>query len=136
LTLGLRAATNHGVKPVRSLAAVAFLALAVLGLTVRAPAAEAPKKTPELVEQGRASFAKYCSSCHGPNGEGDGPAASALRPPPRNLVARPVKGGAPEVFRVLGKGVKGTAMVPFTYLSESERWAVSYYVAGLGAAKR
>ena len=65
-------------KPVRSPAAVAFLALAVLGLTVRAPAAEAPKKTPELVEQGRASFAKYCSSCHGPNGEGDGPAASAL----------------------------------------------------------
>jgi high-affinity iron transporter len=134
LTLDPRAATNHGVKPV-SLAAVAFLALAVLGLAVRAPAAEAPKKTPELVEQGRASFSKYCASCHGPNGEGDGPAASALRPPPRNLVTRPVKGGAPEVFRVLGTGVKGTAMVPFTYLSANERWAISYYVAGLGAAK-
>ena len=121
-------------KLVHSLCAVAVLALSALATL--APAAEAPRKTPELVEQGRASFAKYCYTCHGSKGEGDGPAASALRPPPRNLVAHPVKGGAPEVFRVLATGVDGTAMGPFTYLSETERWAISYYVAGLADAKK
>jgi mono/diheme cytochrome c family protein len=136
LTLDSRATTNERVTPVRSRCAAAILALAILALAALAPAAEPPSKTPELVEQGRAAFAKYCYTCHGPNGEGDGPAASTLRPPPRNLVTHPVKGGAPEVFRVLSTGVNGTAMAPFTYLSETERWALSYYVAGLKDAKK
>jgi len=30
-------------------------------------------------------YLRYCASCHGSEGRGDGPAASALQPPPANL---------------------------------------------------
>ena len=34
---------------------------------------------------GKEMFVKYCGSCHGAQGKGDGPAASALKLPPTNL---------------------------------------------------
>jgi hypothetical protein len=40
------------------------------------------------------------------------------------------------VFDVLGTGVKGTAMIAFKHLSESDRWAISHYVASLETAKK
>jgi mono/diheme cytochrome c family protein len=92
-----------------------------------------PARTPELLAQGKASYATYCASCHGPTGAGDGPAARALKPPPRDLTA--LSGGAPAVFQVLGTGVKGTAMAPFKHLSEPDRWAIAHYVESLRGAK-
>jgi mono/diheme cytochrome c family protein len=68
---------------------------AAVTLALSARAGDAPKSTPELLAQGRTAFGKFCASCHGPNGQGDGPAAKALKPPPRNLVTQPVKGGRP-----------------------------------------
>ena len=115
----------------------AIAAALLLGSAARA--AEPPKKTPELVAKGQASFGKYCASCHGPNGAGDGPAARALNPKPRNLVTEPLKNGATPagVFETLSTGVKGTAMVPFKHLSEEDRWALAYYVLSLrGGAKK
>jgi high-affinity iron transporter len=113
-----------------------LVAAASLALAFSARAGDAPKKTAELVEKGRASFARNCASCHGAKGEGDGLAAKALKPPPKNLVTDPPKGGAPAVFELLGKGVKGTAMIAFKHLPEEERWALSYFVEGLkGPAK-
>jgi mono/diheme cytochrome c family protein len=38
-----------------------------------------------LVEVGAVLFETHCSSCHGVDARGDGPAASALRPPPADL---------------------------------------------------
>lgn len=112
---------------------------AVLLLASAARAAGAPKRTPELVAKGQASFAKYCASCHGPKGEGDGPAAKALKPKPRNLATEPLKSGATAegIYGTLSTGVKGTAMVPFKHLSDEDRWALSYYVLSLrdGAKK-
>jgi mono/diheme cytochrome c family protein len=37
------------------------------------------------VSEGRILFESNCASCHGVNGEGDGPAAAGLEPPPQNL---------------------------------------------------
>jgi mono/diheme cytochrome c family protein len=126
------------VKDMTNKTPIAALAAALL-LASAARAAEAPRKTPELVAKGQASFAKYCASCHGPKGEGDGPAARALKPKPRNLVTEPLKNGTTPagVFETLNGGVKGTAMVPFKHLSEEDRWALSYYVMSLrdGAKK-
>ena len=34
---------------------------------------------------GKEIFLKYCASCHGTGGKGDGPAAFALKPPPSDL---------------------------------------------------
>ncbi|HEY3997508.1 MAG TPA: cytochrome c [Candidatus Xenobia bacterium] len=36
------------------------------------------------IAAGKALFAKNCASCHGPNGEGNGPAGMMLDPKPRN----------------------------------------------------
>jgi mono/diheme cytochrome c family protein len=111
------------------------LGAALLGATMARAAA--PEKTPALVEKGKASYARNCTACHGPKGEGDGPAAKALKPKPRNLVAEPPKGGAPAIFEVLSKGVKGTGMIAYKHLPEEERWALAFFVDGLagGAAK-
>jgi mono/diheme cytochrome c family protein len=111
-----------------SLAAAAALLLAAPAL-----AGEPPKKTAELLEKGRASFAKNCVACHGPKGEGDGAAAKSLKPPPRNLVTESLKAGSKvsDVFGVLANGVKGTGMIAFKHLPEEERWALAYYVLSL-----
>lgn len=47
---------------------------------------------------GRRLFVQYCGSCHGPEGQGNGPVAPALRTPPSDLtrIARRRGGGFPE----------------------------------------
>ncbi len=116
-------------------------AVAVL-LAPAARAGEPPKKTPELLEKGKASFAKNCAACHGAKGEGDGAVAAALNPRPRNFATDPFQYGssAAQVFATLGKGSPGTAMIGFTHLPEEDRWGLAYYVlelksAGKGAKK-
>ena len=36
------------------------------------------------IATGRAFYQQYCSTCHGPQGKGDGPAASTMNPRPRD----------------------------------------------------
>jgi cytochrome c oxidase cbb3-type subunit 3 len=36
------------------------------------------------VEQGKKLYGQFCVSCHGQSGKGDGPAAAALNPKPRD----------------------------------------------------
>jgi Cytochrome c len=43
------------------------------------------RPTEVVAVQGRDLFVRYCASCHGVSGTGDGPAAAALQPPPANL---------------------------------------------------
>lgn len=119
-------------KPIRFLASCAAL-LWAFGVAAGAP----PRKTAEIVAKGKAAYEINCASCHGDKGLGDGVAASALDPKPRNLVSGTYKQGAkPEqVFATLGKGVAGTAMAPFGHLAEEERWALAYYVVELRGAK-
>jgi len=74
------------------------------------------------VERGARLFARACAACHGRNGRGDGPAASDLHPPPRDLSARQIRfrttatGQAPrpeDLQRTLRNGLPGTAMPAF-----------------------
>jgi mono/diheme cytochrome c family protein len=109
--------------------AVLTIAGALMGASVIAAAAEPPARTPELVEKGKASFERNCVACHGEKGEGNGPAAAALDPKPRNLAATQL--GPKAIFKVLATGKKGTAMIAFTHLPEEERWALAYFVDGL-----
>jgi len=41
--------------------------------------------TPEAREEASQIFEERCSSCHGPQGRGDGPAAENLKPRPRDF---------------------------------------------------
>lgn len=96
-----------------------------------APAAKAPKSTPELVAKGKAVFATNCVLCHGDKGDGNGPAGAMMNPKPRNLadVKTYKNGAAPEkMFGTVTKGLKGTAMAGFPHLSEEDRWAAVFFV--------
>lgn len=43
------------------------------------------RSSPESIARGRELFRKNCESCHGQEGQGDGPAASFLRKRPQDL---------------------------------------------------
>ncbi len=100
----------------------------VPGTTIEPP--PAPPATAERLAAGSAIFARACSSCHGPEGRGDGPVAASLPTRPANLAAGRVKAGAaPE--RIYVRVAAGTP--PFmpafrTTLSQDEIWAVVQYV--------
>lgn len=91
----------------------------------------------EKLERGREVYAGYCAGCHGENGDGNGPAAEFLNPKPRNFKVGRIKFGWVEsgqsasdddYFRVITRGLKGTAMPAFHLLTEDERWAVVEYI--------
>ncbi len=97
-----------------------------------------PKKTPELLAQGKKLYETNCAPCHGAKGDGKGPAGVALKPPPRtfNLPLSQwtySKGDPKKVFEVISKGVPNSAMVKWDQLSEQERWALVYVVMGFAA---
>ncbi len=58
------------------LALLAILTAALLSTTMAVQAAD--------VDQGKKLYGQFCASCHGQSGKGDGPAAAALNPKPRD----------------------------------------------------
>jgi putative copper resistance protein D len=83
-------------------------------------------------------YSQHCAICHGTEGYGDGPAASALRPRPADLTAKHTADHtAGDMFWWLTYGIKGTAMPGFqTLLSEEERWDLINVVRVLSAAEQ
>jgi len=114
--------------------------LAAAGALLLASSAGAtePKKTPELLAKGKASYDTNCSACHGDKGLGDGEAGAGLDPKPRNLVKDKFKKGVKpaEIHAMLAKGIDGTPMVAFSHLPDEELWALSYYVLELRGGKK
>ena len=81
-------------------------------------------------------YAERCSGCHGDQGEGDGPAAAALVPRPKNFH---VLGGksVDELRTIVKKGKPGTMMPPFDgVLSDAEIDAVVRHVQHFAAAPK
>ncbi len=77
-------------------------------------------------------YAAQCVSCHGADGKGDGAAASALKPPPRNFQSADEKwtnGSSPlAIFNTLTNGIAGSSMASYASLTEDERWALVHFV--------
>jgi caa(3)-type oxidase subunit IV len=93
--------------------------------------------TPDLVEKGKTIFAGQCVACHGANGEGNGPAAASLNPPPRNFhQSAGWKNGrkVSMIFKTLKEGIPGSAMASFATLASDDRWALTHYVISLNSA--
>jgi caa(3)-type oxidase subunit IV len=92
--------------------------------------------TPQLVAHGKELFQQQCVACHGAEGQGNGPAASALNPPPRNFTATTGwKNGrkVAMVFKTLKEGIPGSAMASFATLASDDRWALDHYVLSLNS---
>ncbi len=51
-------------------------------------------------EKGKAQFVQNCAPCHGPAGKGDGAAAAALNPKPRDLTDKAYLGGLKDEYLI------------------------------------
>ncbi len=97
-----------------------------------------PKKTPELLKQGKKLFEQTCLPCHGSKGDGKGPAGAVLKPPPTDF-QKPLKewptakGNIEKVFEVISKGIPNSSMIAWTQYSEQECWALAYTVVEFAA---
>lgn len=87
--------------------------------------------TEASLRRGHRIYQGFCISCHGPIGDGMGPAQPNIYPPPLNftlLKNRGISGGI--LYYQIMNGITGTAMPYFKRDLESEKiWAVGDYVA-------
>ncbi len=68
-------------------------------------------------EKGKTLYGKYCVSCHGASGKGDGPAGAALNPRPRDLTDKAYMDGVKDDYLVTiiqkgGPAVGKSALMP------------------------
>ncbi|MBE8162376.1 MAG: cytochrome c [Bdellovibrionaceae bacterium] len=93
--------------------------------------------SPSWAAKGKAIFQINCVSCHGPEGKGDGPAAGALNPPPRDVVkGKWTKGGrSDQLFKTISNGIAGTSMAAFGHLSKEDRWALVHFIRSITTNK-
>ena len=127
-----------------------LIAAAIAGLGApacrRAPGAPPPFTAPVTLggrnvstgalEHGRDVYTHFCRPCHGDAGDGKGPAAGGLRPPPRDLrlgvykFAAVAAGQLPrdaDFVRTLRHGLHGTAMLSWDVPdAEVEKRAIGF----------
>ena len=75
-----------------------ILAVALLSTPIAVQAGE--------VDQGKKLYGQFCASCHGQSGKGDGPAAAALNPKPRDHTSKEYmsKMSDEDIFKVVKNG--------------------------------
>lgn len=91
--------------------------------------------SPELLSHGKSLFEQNCTACHGPQGQGNGPASATLNPRPRDFTqAAAWKNGyqLAGIYKTLSEGIKGSAMTSYDYLRARDRMALAHYVQSLG----
>ncbi|MHC4779793.1 MAG: cbb3-type cytochrome c oxidase subunit II [Planctomycetota bacterium] len=85
--------------------------------------------------RGKKIYQGFCIGCHGPVGDGQGPAAPFMNPPPLNFTHLRGRGASGGIFYYqIMNGITGTAMPYFKRELESEKiwdvgeYAMSYFV--------
>jgi high-affinity iron transporter len=86
------------------------------------PIPMAPSAAPDPV-RGAALYQELCSSCHGASGDGHGPAAANLDPPPIAFtdVDRARERSIFGLYQVIEQGLDGTSMPSFASLDAMDR---------------
>ena len=134
----------------RPFAAALALALLLAGAAeareydLAALEASKPAFTEESLAAGRALYARWCATCHGETGAGDGPAAKNLWPRPRDFswglfkFRSTASGELPtdaDIFRSIARGVPATSMPAWgegrRALSDAEVWQLVQAVKAL-----
>lgn len=85
--------------------------------------------TTESVAAGQVVYERYCQTCHGETGRGDGPGGEGLEPPPADLAVHVPLHGDADIFGFISGGIEGTAMVGLgDNLTDDEIWHVINFV--------
>ncbi|MEA3000505.1 MAG: high-affinity iron transporter [Sphingomonadales bacterium] len=93
------------------------------------PVPLAPKTMPDPA-RGDSLFAENCAACHGAAGDGKGPMAAKLNPPPIAFAdrERARQRSLFALYQVIGQGLEGTAMQSFGNLPDADKWALAFRV--------
>jgi mono/diheme cytochrome c family protein len=90
-----------------------------------------------VLAHGERAYLLYCRACHGVAGDGKGPSAPGLRPPPRDFTLgifkfAAVAGGAlpsdEDLVRIVRNGLGGTAMLGWDGVPEADLRAILQYL--------
>ena len=85
--------------------------------------------TSDSVAAGQAVYERYCLTCHGENGRGDGPGGEGLEPPPADLSVHVPLHGDVDIFGFISNGIEGTDMVGLSdNLTTDEIWHVINFI--------
>jgi len=91
----------------------------------------------EVLTEGERAYTQYCRACHGDEGDGKGPAAKGLRPPPRDFTLgvfkfAAVQGGAlpndEDLVRIVRSGLHGTAMLAWDGIPDRKLQEIIQYL--------
>jgi cytochrome c oxidase cbb3-type subunit 2 len=102
-----------------------------------APSGPRPAVDRGFLALGAEVYRLRCIPCHGVNGNGKGIHAARLSVPARDFtrgvyeLRSTPSGTLPtdlDLFRTVSRGIHGTAMIPWSWLGEAERWAVVEHV--------
>lgn len=128
-------------KPVAAFSGFGFCMTAVVLMSAGGVFAAENTLSPSLA-RGKAVYDQQCAACHGGNGDGNGPAAVWLYPRPRDFSAGQFKVKSTpgqslptddDLLRSVTRGLPGSSMPGFAYLSERESRDVVEYVKHLTA---
>jgi mono/diheme cytochrome c family protein len=90
-----------------------------------------------VLTEGERRYALYCRACHGDKGDGKGPAAHGVRPPPRDFTLGSFKFGAvpggtlpndDDFVRIVRFGLHGTAMRAWDGVPETNLLGIIQYL--------
>lgn len=111
-----------------------------------APQAQEPRRNPEAqklknpepkntesIDAGKKLYQRYCASCHGPNGKGDGGLAlSGGEPSDLTDDAWDYGSTDGEIFVVIRDGVSADMLAYKEKLNEKQIWQVVNYIRSIG----
>lgn len=81
------------------------------------------------IQRGKEIYEASCIKCHGENGDGKGSSTPRLDPEPADFRAEHVTSLSDgELFFIITNGIEDTAMIPFNYLDEDQRWHLVNYI--------
>jgi mono/diheme cytochrome c family protein len=90
-----------------------------------------------VLTEGQRAYVQYCRACHGDKGDGKGPGAKGLRPPPRDFTLGVFKFGAvqggmlpndEDLERIVRTGLHGTAMLAWDGVPEHKVQQIIQYL--------
>ena len=121
----------------------ALVASAVVSTSIFAvpafPTSYAASPVPDPVDavaNGAAQFAKDCSSCHGSDARGNGPAAAALSTKPADLAEHALHHPQGNLFWWIAHGISGTPMPAFSpQIADDDIWAIVQFLVARASAE-